>query len=87
MRIVADERIDQFSSDILGYNRNRPRDGQPLPGDVIRKVNERMEANDRRLAMFRKRVGAVILGFITIVMGAAVTGIWPSWTAWLGAHL
>ncbi len=77
-RKAVNHEVDNFSIAILGYDRNNPRDGQRLPGDIIYDVERRMIIVRERRAATQKALGALILSVVTAVVVAALTGMWPS---------
>ena len=87
VRDVANEEIDNFSIETLGYNRNRPRAGQRTPAEILEEVDERITANKARTATLRKVIGAMMLTIFSVVVAAVTTTLWPSISAWVWGHL
>lgn len=77
LKEVVDECIDWFSRETLDYNRKAPRDGQRTPGDVLREIEERMRARDRRTEAIQKWLGAVLVSLTVAGATAFLTTVWP----------
>lgn len=86
-RAIANEEIDEYSVRVIGYDRQTPNAGQRKPAEILHEVEERMALNKARYASLQKALGAVLLIVMTFILTTSMTGVWPSFMAWLKAIL